>query len=130
MPNLQPVAPADVGDFNLCRQYRVCREEACNREEMTMTNLVTLVMQSAAIEVLQEDADQIDQEVQQLLAEIERTPVEECRRGSFAHCFLELLKRRGEVARKAMVIFKETQSGRPRAPEPVNWTIRRPRSEA
>lgn len=88
-----------------------------------MTNLVTLVMQSAAIEVLQEEADQIDQEVQRLLAEIERASVEECRRGGFAQRFLELLKRRGEVARKAMVIFKEPQSERPRAPEPVYWTM-------
>jgi beta-glucosidase-like glycosyl hydrolase len=88
-----------------------------------MTNLVTLVMQRAAIEVLQEEADQIDEEVRRLLAEIERTPVEEYRRGSFAQCFLESLKRRGEVAGKAILIFKEAQSETPRAPEPVNWTM-------
>jgi hypothetical protein len=88
-----------------------------------MTNLVTVVMQSAAIEMLQDEADQIDEEVRRLLAEIERTPVEECRRGSFAQSFLGLLKRRGEVARKGILIFKEAQSERPRAPEPVNWTM-------
>ena len=71
-----------------------------------MTNLVTLVMQAAAIEVFQEEANRIDQEVQRLLAEVERASVEECRRGSFAQSFLGLLKRRGEVARKAIIIFK------------------------
>ena len=91
---------------------------------MTHENLVTVVMRSAAIEVLQDEAYQIDEEVRRLLAEIERTPVEECRRGSFAQRFLELLKRRGEVARKVMVIFKGLlQSERLGAPAPVKWTM-------
>jgi hypothetical protein len=86
-----------------------------------MTDLVTFVMQAAATELLQVEADQIDQEVQRLLAEMQRAPVEECRGGSFAQRFLELLKRRGEVARKALVIFEEPQSERPRVPEPIKW---------
>jgi ribosomal protein L17 len=74
-----------------------------------MTDLITLVMQAAATEVLQREADQIDEEVQRLLAEIERAPTEECRRGGFTRRFLELLKRRGEVARRAPVIFVAAQ---------------------
>jgi hypothetical protein len=69
-----------------------------------MTDLVTLVMQAAATEVLQEEANQIDQEVQWLLAEMEYAPVEEGGRDRSVHCLLELLKRRGEVARKALLV--------------------------
>jgi hypothetical protein len=69
-----------------------------------MTDLVTLVMQAAATEALQVEADQIDQEVQRLLAETERAPVEEGGRDRSIHRFLELLKRRGEVAQKALVV--------------------------
>jgi hypothetical protein len=49
-----------------------------------MTDFVALVMQAAATETLQEEADQIDREVQRLLAEIERAPADEGRRRSFA----------------------------------------------
>jgi hypothetical protein len=78
-----------------------------------MTSLVTTVMQSVAIKLLEEEADQIDQEVQGLLAEMERVPVEECRLGSFGQRFLDLLRRRGEVTREALLIFKEPQSATP-----------------
>jgi hypothetical protein len=87
-----------------------------------MTDFVALVMQAAATEMLQEEADQIDREVQRLLAEIERAPADEGSRGSFAQRFLELLKRRGDIARKALVIFEEPASERPRASEPIEWT--------
>ena len=70
-----------------------------------MTDLIALVMQAAATEVLQREADQIDEEVQRLLAEMERAPTEEYRRGGFTWRFLELLRRRGEVARRAPVLF-------------------------
>ena len=86
-----------------------------------MTDLVTFVMQAAATEVLQAQADQIDQEVQRLLAEMQRAPIEECRSRSFALRLLALLKRRGEVARKALPIFGEPQSEKPRVPEPIKW---------
>jgi hypothetical protein len=75
-----------------------------------MTDLVNFVMQAAATEVLQGEADQVDQDVQRLLAEIERTPIAERGRGGFVRRFLELLKRRGEVARKALFIFEEPKS--------------------
>jgi len=88
-----------------------------------MNDLVSLVMEAAAIELLHVDAVQIDREVQRLLAVMEHAPVEELRRGGFAQRFLELLKRRGEVARKALIIFEEPQSEGPRAPEPIKWTI-------
>jgi hypothetical protein len=65
-----------------------------------MNDLVCLVMEAAATELLNVEAAKIDQEVQRLMAERECAPAEELRR-SFAQRFLELLKRRGEVARKA-----------------------------
>jgi transcription initiation factor TFIIIB Brf1 subunit/transcription initiation factor TFIIB len=88
-----------------------------------MNDLIGLVMEAAAIELLHVDALQIDREVQRLLAEMEHVPVEELRRDDFAQRFLELLKRRGEVARKALIIFEEPQSEGPRASEPIEWTI-------
>jgi len=61
------------------------------------TDLITLVMQAAATEVLQEEAaDQIDQEVQRLLAEMES-----CRRGRPRPLRASLP---GEVARKELLI--------------------------
>jgi hypothetical protein len=89
-----------------------------------MTSLVTTVMQSAAIKLLEEEADQIDQQVQGLLTEMERVPLEEeGRLGSFTQFFLELLKRRGEVAREALVVFKEPQSARLRTRQPIKSAI-------
>ena len=84
-----------------------------------MNDFVSLVMEAAAIEVLHVKAVQIDQEVQRLLAEMERVPVEALRGGGFAQPFLELLKRRGEIGRKALIIFEEPQSERPPAPESI-----------
>ena len=80
-----------------------------------MTDLVGLVMEAAATELLYEEAAQIDRDVQRLLAEAEQAPLDE-RRGSFAQRLLELLKRRGEIARKALIVFEDTPE-RPRAPE-------------
>ena len=84
-----------------------------------MTDLIGLVMEAAATELLHEQAIQIDQEVQSLLAEMERAPVEEGGSDTFLERFLALLERRGEVARKALVIFEELPSASPRAPETV-----------
>jgi len=84
-----------------------------------MTDLIGLVMEAAATELLHEQAVHIDQEVQRLLAEMERAPVEECCSGTFMERFLALLERRGEIARKALVIFEELPSTPPRAPETV-----------
>ena len=88
-----------------------------------MNYLVNLVMEAAATELLHDAAIQIDQEVQRLLAEMERAPVEKRRRGGFAQRFLELMKRRGEVARKALNRIEEPQSEGPRAHEPIEWTM-------
>jgi hypothetical protein len=67
-------------------------------DERPMNDLVSLVMEAAATELLHVEADRIDQEVQRLLAEMEQASVEDLRRGGSAQRFLELLKRRGEVA--------------------------------
>ena len=71
-----------------------------------MSSLVNLVMEAAAAEVLHEEAAQIDQEVQRLLAEVEHSTVEEPDHGVFWHRFMDLLKRRGEVVQKALILFK------------------------
>jgi hypothetical protein len=84
-----------------------------------MTDLIGLVMEAAATELLHEQAIQIDQEVRDLLAEIERAPVEECCSSTYMERFLALLERRGQIARKALVIFEELPSTPPRAPETV-----------
>ena len=81
-----------------------------------MSDLVGLVMEAAATELLYEEAAQIDREVQQLLAEAEHAPAHECR-SALAQRFLELLERRGEIARKAPVVFEDPPSERPREPE-------------
>jgi hypothetical protein len=71
-----------------------------------MSDLVGLVMEAAATELLYEEAARIDRDVQRLLAEMEQAPSEECRR-SFAQRLLELLERRGEIARKALIVFED-----------------------
>jgi len=76
-----------------------------------MTSLVNLVMEAAAAEVLHEEAAQIEQEVQRLLAEVGRATAAEPNPGVLRERFMELLKRRGEVARKALILFR---------PEPID----------
>ena len=68
-----------------------------------MTDFVTLVIQRATINRLEMECGQIDQEVQQLVAEMEHLSAEECRRGGFLERFMELLRRRGEIARAVLV---------------------------
>ena len=64
-----------------------------------MTDLIGVVMDAAATELLHEQAVQIDQEVQRLLAEVERASVEECCGGAFLERFLALLERRARLWR-------------------------------
>jgi hypothetical protein len=54
----------------------------------------------------------IDREIQQLVAKMEHLPLEECRRGEFLERFMELLRRRGEIAREVLVKFKAPQSAK------------------
>jgi hypothetical protein len=68
-------------------------------------------MEAAATERLREEADQIEQEMQRLLAEMERATAKE-HRGGQVQRFLELLKRRGEIARRAVALFEELESER------------------
>jgi hypothetical protein len=71
-----------------------------------MTGLVNLVMQAAAAEVLHEQADHIECEMERLLAEVKHATVEDPYYGVLWERFMELLKRRGEVARKALILLK------------------------
>ena len=83
-----------------------------------MTDLVGLVMEAAATELLYEEAARIDRDVERLLAEVEHAPAE-ASRGSFTQRLLELLKRRGEIARKSLVVFEAPPAKRPRVPERI-----------
>jgi hypothetical protein len=69
-----------------------------------MASLVNLVMEAAATEVLYEERDQIEQEMGRLLAEVEHSNIRGPHYGVFCERFMELLKRRGEVARKALIL--------------------------
>jgi hypothetical protein len=79
--------------LNFCREQHRAMNKARHDtvKKRQMNDLVSLVMEAAATELLHLEAVQIDQEVQRLLAEMERAPVEELRRGGFAQRFLELL---------------------------------------
>jgi hypothetical protein len=72
--------------------------------------LARLVMKAAATELLHEEAAQIDQEMRRLLAEMEPAPACECR-GILLQRFLDLLQRRGEVAKKALILREKSESG-------------------
>ena len=80
-------------------------------EDDALASLVSLVMETAATERLREETDQIDQEMQRLLAEMERATGKE-HRGGQVQRFLELLKRRGEIARRALAQFEKLESER------------------
>jgi hypothetical protein len=75
-----------------------------------MIDPVTTAMEAAATEVLQDEADQIDQEVQRLLLEAEQASEAESRDGRFTQRLLALLQRRGEVAGKALRWRHSTQA--------------------
>jgi hypothetical protein len=69
-----------------------------------MNDLVRRVMEVAANELLHQEAIQVDQEMEELLAEMALVPhVEGCLDG-FMLRFFALLKRRSETAKKALVI--------------------------
>ena len=77
-----------------------------------MTDLVTLVIQAAAIRRLEMECGPIDRDIQQLVAKMEHLPLEESRRGEFLERFMELLRRRGEIAREVLVKSKAPQSAK------------------
>ena len=77
-----------------------------------MTHLVTLVIQAATMRRLELECGPIDREIQQLVAKMEHLPLEECRRGEFLERFMELLRRRGEIAREVLVKSKAPQSAK------------------
>jgi len=72
-----------------------------------MINFVSLVMETAAAELLLEEAAQIEEEMQRFLSEMEQGTVENARHGVLLERFIGLLKRRGEIARKALILFKK-----------------------
>jgi hypothetical protein len=72
-----------------------------------MSDLVSRVMKVAASELLYREAIQVDQEMEKLLAEMELVPRVEGCLGDFMLRFFALLKRRNEIARKALVIARK-----------------------
>ena len=77
-----------------------------------MTHLVTLVIQAATIRRFELECGPIDRDIQQLVAKMEHLPLEESRRGEFLERFMELLRRRGEIAREVLVKSKAPQSAK------------------
>ena len=77
-----------------------------------MTDLVTVVIQAATIRRLEVECGPIDRDIQRLVAKMEHLPLEECRRGEFLERFMELLRRRGEIAREVLVKSKAPQSAK------------------
>jgi hypothetical protein len=75
-----------------------------------MSDLVSLVMKAAASELLRQEAIQVDQEMEEFLAEMELVPhVEGCLDDFMLH-FFALLKRRSKIAQKALVIARIDES--------------------
>ncbi len=69
-----------------------------------MSDLVTLVMKAAASELLHQEARQVDQEMEELLAEMALLPALEDRLADYTRHFFTLLERRGHIARRALGI--------------------------
>jgi hypothetical protein len=71
-----------------------------------MSSLVSLVMKAAASELLHQEAIQVDQEMEKLLAEMELVPHVQGCLDDFMLRFFALLKRRNEIARRALLIAR------------------------
>jgi hypothetical protein len=67
-------------------------------------DLVSLVMKVAASELLHQEAIQVDQDMEELLAEMALVPNIESRLDDFTLRFFELLKRRSKIAQRALGI--------------------------
>jgi hypothetical protein len=77
-----------------------------------MSSLVSLVKEAAAGELLHEEAARVEEEVQRFLSEVEQAAVEDTHDDAFLERFMALLKRRGEIARRAMILFREIKERR------------------
>jgi hypothetical protein len=75
-----------------------------------MSDLVSRVMKAAASELLHQEAIRVDQEMEKLLAEMELVPDVKGCLDDFMLRFFALLKRRNEIARKALVIARTGES--------------------
>jgi hypothetical protein len=71
-----------------------------------MSNLVSRVMKAAASELLHQEAIQVDQDMEKLLAEMELVPHVQGCLDDFMLRFFALLKRRNEIARRALLIAR------------------------
>jgi hypothetical protein len=67
-----------------------------------MSDLVNLVMKAAANELLHQEANQVDQEMGELLTEMNRDPLVEGRLEDLTLRFFALLNRRSKVAQRAL----------------------------
>jgi hypothetical protein len=75
-----------------------------------MSDLVSLVMEAAASELLHQEAIRVDQEVEELLAEMALVAHVEGCVDDFMLRFFKLLKRRSEIVQKALVIARMGES--------------------
>jgi hypothetical protein len=76
-----------------------------------VSDLVTLVRQAATISWLNQECDPVDRQVEQLLAAMEQVSAEECR--VLGEHFIELLRRRAELARKVLPTADARERVRP-----------------
>ncbi len=67
-----------------------------------MNDLISLVMKAAASELLHQEASQVEREMKELLAELALVPATGTRLVDFTQHFLTLLKRRGNIAQRAL----------------------------
>ncbi len=77
-----------------------------------MSDLISLVMKAAARELLHREAGQVDQEMDELLAEMALDPGAKARLDDFTQHFFTLLARRGIIAQRALGIY-EADAHRP-----------------
>jgi hypothetical protein len=75
-----------------------------------MSDLASQVMTAAASALLHQEAIQVDREMEELLAEMELVPHVEGCLDDFMLRFFALLKRRSEIAQKALLIARMGES--------------------
>ena len=71
-----------------------------------MSDLVSRVMKVAAIELLHQEAIQVDQEIEEFLAQMALIPHVEGCLDDFLLRFFALLNRRSKIAQRALVIAR------------------------
>jgi len=95
--------PRDVSRLRNVNSSRITSYAKSNRDgNVIMSDLVNLVMKVAANELLHQEANQVDQEMKELLTEMTVDPLVDGRLEDLTLRFFALLKRRSGVAQRAL----------------------------